>query len=72
MGSHQRQRSRSAAGIEPHIREWKKWKGQGNVERERETEREREIGKKVYVDHGSNIEIGFLNIPLALSLFCTC
>ena len=45
MGSYQRQRSRSTAGIEPHIRQWKTYKKEraGNILRERERERERDL-----------------------------
>ena len=51
MGSYQRQRSRSTAGIEPHIREWKTQEGKGKKTfKVREREREREMGKMVSVD----------------------
>ena len=66
MGSYQRKRSRSTAGIEPHIRQLKAYK-QENV-RERERAREREMGKTITLDYRSK----YYNIPLALSLFCPC
>ena len=46
MGSYQRQRSRSTAGIEPHDREWKTYKKErtGKRLKEREGERDREGG----------------------------
>ena len=50
MGSYQRQRSNSTAGIEPHVREWKTY----NKERAgKRFKREREMGKKVSVDDRS-------------------
>ena len=45
MGSYHRHRSRSTAGIEPHIREWKTYKKERagtRFKREREREREKE------------------------------
>ena len=59
MGLYQQQCSRSTAGIEFHIREWKTYKKEraGNIEREKERERERErerkMEKKVPVDDRS-------------------
>ena len=49
MGLYHRQRSRSTAGIEPHIRQWKTYKKEragARFKREREREREREIWAK--------------------------
>ena len=54
MGLYQRQRSRSTAEIEPHVREWKTYKKEREGKRlKREREREREIGKRVSVDDRS-------------------
>ena len=70
MGSYQRQRSRSTVGIEPHIRQLETYKKERAGKR---VEREREMGKKISVDDRSKYSNGaFLNIPLALSLFCPC
>ena len=63
MKWYQRKRSRSTAGIEPHIRQLKTYK------KERVGKCfEREIGKNISVDYRSK----YYNIPLALSLFCPC
>ena len=73
MGSYQRQRSRSTVGINLILGNGKhtRRKGQENVLRERE--REREMGKMISVDDRSKYYNGaFLNIFLALSLFCPC
>ena len=50
MGSYQRQRSRSRAGIEAHVRQFKRYKKEraGKL-----FEREREMGKKISVDDRS-------------------
>ena len=70
MGSCQRQRSRLTAGIEPYIKEWKAY----NKERAgKRLKRERERWEKRYMwTKDQNIKMGFVNIPLASSLFCPC
>ena len=49
MGSYKRQRSRSTAGVEPHIRQWKTYKKETAGTRF-ERERERERWEKISVD----------------------
>ena len=65
MGSYQQKRSRSTAGIEPHIKQLKTYKKERVGKR---FEREREMGKNISVDYRSK----YYNIPLALSIFCPC
>ena len=62
MGSYHRQRSRSTAGIEPHVREWKtfnKERAGKRLEREREREREMDKDKKYLWTIDQNIKKGF-------------
>ena len=47
MGSYKRQRSRSTAGVEPNIRQWKTYKKETAGTRF-EREREREMEKDIY------------------------
>ena len=65
MGSYQRQRSRSTARIEPHIRQLKIYKKERVGKR---FEREREMGENIFVDYRSK----YYKISLELSLFCPC
>ena len=56
-------------------RNWTPYQGMEKYKKERagkRLERKREMGKKVSVDDGSDIKMGFLNISLASSLFCPC
>ena len=79
MGSYQRQHSRSTAGNEPHVGEWKTYKKEREgkrLERERQTDRQRQrkrerLEKRYLWTINQNIKMGFLNIPLASSLFCS-
>ena len=65
------QRQRSTVGSEPHIRQlktYKKDRAGKRFERERERDGKKDIcGRKI-----KRLEWRFLNIPLALSLFCPC
>ena len=75
MGSYQRQRSRSTVGIEPHIRLLKTYKKERpgkHVKRERESERERWEKRYLWTIDQNIRMVFFLNIPVALSLFCPC
>ena len=62
MGSYQRQRSRSTAGIEPHVREWKTF----NKERAgKRLEREREYLWTI----DQNIKMGFFKYSSCIITF---
>ena len=63
MGWYQQQRSRSTAGIEPHIRQWKTYKKERAGKRfKRQRERD---GKKISVDDRSKYLNGAFQIFLS-------
>ena len=66
MGSYQRQRSRSTAGIKRHVREWKTF----DKERaEKRLERERDMVKKYLWTIDQNIKMGFFKYSSCIITF---